>query len=290
MSVSSLLPSAVPVPPVPSRTGKAGRNVPIAIVVGAGMGAAVLVSLFAYRPLFVGLVGVAVAYGCYEVATVLRTSAGRNVPLPPLVVGTGVTYTIAYQRGSQALAVGVLLTAIGLLAWRMVDGGRRVDVARDVSASLWLLCYVVLLAGFAVLLAAPDDGARRATCFVATVVCSDVGGFATGVFFGKHPLAPAVSPKKSWEGLGGSVLACLAGGGVLLGTLLHLDWWQGLLFGLAVAITATAGDLAESLVKRDLGVKDMGRLLPGHGGVMDRLDSMLFTAPIAYLLITAFTS
>jgi phosphatidate cytidylyltransferase len=275
---------------VPPAKSKAGRNVPAAIAVGVGLGSAVLVSLYTFRPLFVGLVAVSVAYGCYEVASVLRTAAGRIVPIAPLVVGIGVTYTIAYQRGSQALAVGVLLTAIALLAWRLVDGGRRVDVARDVSVSLWLLCYVVLLAGFAILLAAPSDGARRATCLIATVVASDVGGFATGVFFGKHPLAPAISPKKSWEGLAGSILACLVVGGILLASLLHVDWWQGLVFGLAMAVTATAGDLAESLIKRDLGVKDMGRLLPGHGGIMDRLDSMLFTAPVAYLLITAFTS
>jgi phosphatidate cytidylyltransferase len=258
------------------------------------MGAAVLISLFTYRPLFVALVAVSVAYGCYELASVMRTAADRYVPLPPLVVGTGVTYTIAYQRGSQALAVGVLLTAIALIAWRLadrvVDAERRTDVARDLAAALWVLCYLVLLAGFAILLAAPSDGARRAACFVATVVCSDVGGFAAGVLFGKHPLAPAVSPKKSWEGLGGSVFACLAGAGILLTTLLHTQWWQALVFGFAMALLATAGDLAESLVKRDLGVKDMGRLLPGHGGLMDRLDSMLLTAPVAYLLLTAFTS
>ena len=275
---------------VPTTTAKAGRNVPIATAVGVALGGAVLVTLYTYRPAFVALVGVAVAYGCYEVSVVLRNAAGRLIPLAPLVVGTGVTFGLAYNRGSQALAVGVLLTGIAVLSWRLVEGGSGPALAKDLAAALWVLCYLVLLAGFAILLAAPSDGARRATCYVATVVCSDVGGFATGVFFGKHPLAPSVSPKKSWEGLAGSVIACIVGGGLLVGTLLHTDWWQGVVFGVAVAIAATAGDLGESLIKRDLGVKDMGTLLPGHGGIMDRLDSMLFTAPIAYLLITAFTS
>jgi len=277
-----------------STVGRAGRNVPIAIAVGTVLGGAVLGSLFTYRPLFVALVAASVAYGCYELASVLRTAAGRHVPLPPLAVGAAVTYTIAYQRGTQALAVGVLLTAVALMGWNLADHPARDDegfrVAKDLAAGLWVLCYLVLLAGFSILLAAPTDGARRTACFMATVVCSDVGGFVAGVLFGKHPLAPRVSPKKSWEGLAGSVVACLLGASLLLIPLLHVDWWQALIFGLAMALVATAGDLAESLVKRDLGVKDMGRLLPGHGGIMDRLDSMLLTAPVAYLLLTAFTS
>lgn len=269
---------------------RAGRNVPMAIAVGVALGALVLVSLYAYRPLFVVVVGLAVAYGCYELAVVLRDAAGRIVPLLPLVVGTGVTFGLAYNRGTQALAVGVMLTGIALLAWRLVEGGAGADIAKDLAAGMWVLCYLVLLAGFAILLAAPDDGARRATCYIATVVCSDVGGFAAGVFFGKHPLAPAVSPKKSWEGLVGSIGVCVLGGGLMVGLMLHEDWWKGVLFGVVVAVAATAGDLGESLIKRDLGVKDMGRLLPGHGGIMDRLDSMLFVAPVAYLLLSSLAS
>jgi phosphatidate cytidylyltransferase len=120
------------------------------------------------------------------------------------------------------------------------------------------------------------------------VVCSDTGGFVAGVFFGKHPMAPTVSPKKSWEGFAGSVLACSLCGIVIMTLTFHHPWWQGALYGLAIAITATLGDLGESMIKRDLGLKDMGKLLPGHGGMMDRLDSLLPCAPVAYLLISAF--
>ena len=276
--------------PAPSTAGRAGRNLPIAIVVGVGMGAIVLVSLYTYRPLFVAVVTLAVAYACYEVAQVLRQVAGHRLPLIPLILGVAVTYIAAYQRGSEALTVGVLLTALSLVVWRTLDGGPQAAVAKDLALCLWVLCYVVLLAGFAILMVAESDGARRATCFVAVVVCSDVGGFAAGVLFGRHPMAPTVSPKKSWEGFAGSALACVVGGGLLVGLVLHGAFWQGAVFGLATVLCATGGDLGESLVKRDLGVKDMGNLLPGHGGIMDRLDSLLVTAPIAYLLLGAFVT
>jgi phosphatidate cytidylyltransferase len=122
--------------------------------------------------------------------------------------------------------------------------------------------------------------------FIATVVCSDVGGFAAGVLFGKHPMAPSISPKKSWEGLAGSVTACVLIG-ILLATLtFHAPWWGGALYGVAIALTATLGDLGESLIKRDLGIKDMGHLLPGHGGLMDRMDSLLPSAVVAYLVLS----
>jgi phosphatidate cytidylyltransferase len=269
-------------------SAKAGRNVPLAIGVGLALGAVVLISLFTYRPLFVGVVAVAIGFACYEVATVLRDAAARHVPLVPLVVGAAGSFAAAYERGSQGLALGVLLTGLALLAWRVLDGGPQPEVAKDLAATLWVLCYVVLLAGFAILLVGQSGGQRREVCYIACVVCSDVGGFAAGVFFGKHPMAPTVSPKKSWEGFAGSAFACVLGGALLVGLVLHGAFWQGAVFGAAVVVSATLGDLGESLIKRDLGVKDMGTLLPGHGGIMDRLDSLLFTAPIAYLLLTAF--
>jgi phosphatidate cytidylyltransferase len=159
----------------------------------------------------------------------------------------------------------------------------------DIGAGLFALVYVGFLAGFAALMLAPADGDRRVTAFIATVVASDVGGYAAGVLFGAHPMAPTVSPKKSWEGFAGSVAGCMLCAALIFSLLLrHGHWWQGVLFGLALVASATVGDLGESMIKRDLGLKDMGTLLPGHGGFMDRLDSLLPSAPIAWLLLAAF--
>jgi hypothetical protein len=135
---------------------------------------------------------------------------------------------------------------------------------------------------------APSDGGRRVLAFVAVTICSDIGGYFAGSFLGKHKLAPSISPKKTWEGLGGSLAACLIAGWLTLSYLLHDHWWQGLIFGFAVTVAAIVGDLVESTIKRDLGIKDMGSLLPGHGGVLDRIDSLLFAAPVAWLLLIAF--
>ena len=195
---------------------------------------------------------------------------------------------LAYREGADALLLALLLTVLAVAVWRTVDAER--GYLRDVAASALTATYVPFLAGFAALLAVPDDGPRRVTVFIATVVCSDVGGYAAGVIWGRHPMAPSVSPKKSWEGLAGSVVACAVGGAVMFATLLDAAPLLGAVYGLAVVATATLGDLGESMLKRDIGIKDMGDLLPGHGGLMDRLDSLLPTAPVAWLLLTAFVA
>jgi phosphatidate cytidylyltransferase len=259
----------------------------MAIAVGAGLGALALTSLYAYKPIFVGVVVVAIAIGGWEVARSLRV-AGLNVPVVPLLAGTVAMEITAYRNGPEHLVVALLLTVLAILIWRLPDGAE--GYLPDVSAGIFTAVYVPFLAGFAALLVAPPDGPRRATIFIATVVASDVGGYAAGVLFGKHPMAPTVSPKKSWEGFVGSALACMVCGAILTTVLLDGKIWQGIVVGLAIVCSATLGDLGESMIKRDLGIKDMGRLLPGHGGVMDRLDSLLATAPVAYLLLVTFVS
>jgi phosphatidate cytidylyltransferase len=265
--------------------GKAGRDLPIATAVGLGMAALVLVPLFTVRVGFVVVVAVAACLGLYELSHAIGT-ASRRPPLVPLCVGGVIMCALAWSHGSDDLVVAFLLTVIGAAAWRATDGAD--GYLRDVAASTFALVYVPLLISFAVLLAAPHDGARRVVAYIFTVVCSDVGGYAAGVLFGKHRMAPTISPKKSWEGFAGSVLACIGGGLLLVTVLLHAAWWQGVVFGLAVVCSATLGDLGESMIKRDLGIKDMGTLLPGHGGLMDRLDSLLPTAPVAWFLLTRF--
>jgi phosphatidate cytidylyltransferase len=130
------------------------------------------------------------------------------------------------------------------------------------------------------------DGPRRVLTFMATVVFSDIGGYAAGVLSGgRHKMVPTISPGKSWEGFAGSLVVCMIVGAALTTLLLHAGVGYGVLFGAVMAATATLGDLGESLIKRDIGIKDMGTLLPGHGGLMDRLDSVLISAPVAWLLL-----
>jgi phosphatidate cytidylyltransferase len=156
---------------------------------------------------------------------------------------------------------------------------------KDVAAGLFVSAYAPLLAGFAMLMLAADDGPRRVLTYVIVTICSDIGGYAAGVLAGRHPMARSVSPKKSWEGFAGSVVACVVAGAATVSLLLDGPWWGGCLLGVAVVLAATLGDLGESMLKRDLGIKDMGSLLPGHGGVADRLDSLLVAAPVAWLLL-----
>ncbi len=271
-----------------ARHGRAGRDVRVATAVGLGLGAVVVASLLIYRPVFAVLVAVAVAAGSWELATALRR-VDLEVPVVPVMVGAIAIIAAAWFAGQDGLVVALTLTVLLVAAWSLTTGltiGGAGDV-RHVLASLFVLAYVPLLGSFAVLLARPDDGDWRVLTFVLLVVCSDFGGFVTGVRFGKHPMAPAISPKKSWEGFAGSVVFGLAGGVAVVVLALDGQWWQGLLIAAAAVVAATLGDLGESTIKRHLGIKDMSSLLPGHGGVMDRLDSLLVTAPVVWVLLTA---
>lgn len=259
----------------------------MAIAVGAGLGAAVLTTLYTLKVLFLALVIVAICLAIGELCRGLR-AAGVRPPVVPLSAGAVAVLLLAYHRGAQGMVVGTLLTAGALLVWRLAEGAD--GYLSDVAAALLALVWVAVLAGFCILLLVPPDGPRRVTAFIATVVCSDVGGYAVGVFAGRHLLAPQVSPKKSWEGLVGSALACALAGGIFFPTLFSAPAWEGVCFGLALTAAAIIGDLGESMIKRDLGLKDLGSLLPGHGGLMERLDSLLPAAPVAWLLLSTFVS
>jgi phosphatidate cytidylyltransferase len=271
----------------PASTGRAGRNLPAAISVGLSLGALVLGTLYSpARWTFVVVVAVASALGTLEVVRALR-QLGAQPPVVPLLVGSTAMVVSGYRYGAGEVFLALALTAIGCVLWRLAQPAR--GLLRDVTSGVLTAVYVPFLVSFATLMTVPADGPRRVTAFIVTVVCSDVGGYVAGVLLGKHPMAPTVSPKKSWEGFGGSVLACTVAGAIFFATLFEgASWWQGVLFGLAVVCCATLGDLGESMIKRDIGIKDMGHLLPGHGGLMDRLDSLLPTAPVAWLLLTAF--
>ena len=272
----------------PKAKKRSGRNVPVATGVGVALAALVLLTLYTVTFLFVALVTIAVMIGVFEVCRVLARN-DIDVPLVPIVVGGAAMVVAAYVDGTDALTAALVLTVVVVAAARLLSPmpGR---LAKNVVVGTFVAVYVPLLAASAVLMAAADDGADRIVVFILAVVLSDTGGFAAGVRFGKPPMAPTVSPKKSWEGLAGSLVAATVGMAVAVPLLLGAQWWQGALVGVVAVATATAGDLAESLLKRDLGVKDMGNLLPEHGGIMDRLDSLLPTAPVMALVLAAITS
>lgn len=267
------------------RSGRAGRDLSAAVLVGVGLAALAVVSLFTVKTLFLGVLAAAVLVALWELTRAVRRKR-VVVPFPPLAVGGVATIVLAYLRGAEAMMVAAMLTAIALVVWRLAESPQ--GVIGDVAAGLFGLVYVVGLASFAALLLVPGDGARRVFTFIAVVVFSDVGGYVAGVLVGRHPMAPRISPRKSWEGFVGSLATCAGVGAVLLSGLFAVAPWKGVLLGLALACSATLGDLGESVIKRDLGVKDMGALLPGHGGLMDRMDSLLASAPVAWLLLSAF--
>ena len=284
---SPLEPVPMQAVPPPERRTRAGRNLPAAIGVGLALGAVVLLSLYLWKPAFVGVVVAAIVLAAWELTNAFGSGRIR-VPVVPLAVGAAAIIVSAYAGGSEAMVVALALTVFAMMLWRSPENPK--GYVRDVTAATFAALYLPFLAGFAVLLLRPDDGPNRVVVFIVLTVLSDVGGYVAGVLFGKHPMAPTVSPKKSWEGFAGSVLACVGAGVIFLPLFFHAPAWQGALYGLAIAVTATLGDLGESMIKRDLGIKDMGSILPGHGGVMDRLDSLLPAAAVAYLLLTAFAS
>ena len=264
--------------------GKAGRNLPAAIAVGVGLAALVVGSLFYVKWLFLVLATAALVVAVWELGGALRT-AGVALPTTPLYLGVPAMLAAAYWGGPAGLAAATSLISVAVLLWRGAGGAD--GYRRDATAGVFTVVYLLLAGGFAALMLREEDGALRVVTWLLVVVASDVGGYAVGVLVGRHPMAPSVSPKKSWEGFGGSVLACTALATAAVVWALEGPWWAGVVFGVSMAVAATLGDLTESLLKRDIGVKDMGTLLPGHGGLMDRLDSIALSAPVAWIVLTA---
>jgi phosphatidate cytidylyltransferase len=250
-------------------TGRAGRNLVSAIGVGAALGIFLVLLPVLFVPwLFV-----------------LIVSAAMLVRVP-LYVGVAAIPPAAYWSGTLALIAAFGATVIVILGWRLVHGPE--GYVADVAASVLVASYTGLMAGFVGLMMTSTHGSERIIVFVVLTICSDIGGYIAGVLAGRHPMAPKISPKKSWEGFAGSLVLQAVAGVALFVLLLDAPWWQGLVTGLVLAVTATLGDLIESAIKRDLGVKDMSNLLPGHGGLMDRLDSLLPNAFTSWLLLRVF--
>ena len=266
-------------------TSRAGRNLPAAIASGVILGAIVIASLFTWKWLFGVVVIVALVIATHELVTAFL-SRDIRVARTPIYLASVIIPVVAYVWGlpAQATAFGVFFLAV--LLWRIRRGTD--GFVRDVTASVFVAAYLPFMAGFLLLTLATQNGPARVLVFVLLTVGNDIGGYAAGVLLGRHPIAPQISPKKSWEGLAGSLLVqALLGAGCFV-WLLDAPWWQGVIAGVVLTVTATGGDFVESAVKRDLGIKDLGSFLPGHGGMMDRLDSLIPNAFASWVIFALF--
>jgi phosphatidate cytidylyltransferase len=272
-----------PLEPVPlGKPSRAGRDLPAAIASGVVLGAAIVVSLMFWRPAFMVIVVAAVVIAIWELQQAYR-AGGIVMVREPVMVGGVVMVLLAYLYGAPALVTATAITSVATMLWRLrggVDG-----YVRDSTASVFTIVYVPLLGGFVALLLAGPRGALAVVTFVVVTIASDIGGYAVGVLAGRHPMAPTISPKKSWEGFAGSAVACVLAGWALVVFVLDGRWWVGVLLGVVTVVVATLGDLCESVIKRDLKIKDLSQIVPGHGGLMDRLDSLLATAAPIWLIL-----
>ncbi len=283
--------SSGPAPVPPPGYGRAGRDLRKAVASAVVLLVAIALSLAIWKTAFMFIVAAAVVVAVWELH---KGFLAKEIDLPeqPLMLGGVVMVVVAYVWGSAALVTATAVSALVIMLWllrRGIDG-----YVMNSTASVFTLVYVPFLGSFVALMLAEggtggggldDEGVQGILTFVLVTIASDIGGYVAGVLFGKHPMAPVISPKKSWEGFAGSVLFCVVTGWALVVYLLDGDWWVGVLLGLIAVVMATLGDLCESVIKRDLGIKDMSQVIPGHGGLMDRLDSLLATiAPIWLLL------
>ena len=261
---------------------RAGRKLIPSIGVGIAILTLVIGSLsFFDRVLFLALALAFVYRGIWEMD---RALSRANISIcNSLYLSATIIFLAAWLEGIAGIAVSTAITIPFTLVAILTRGPK--DFVRNAFASIFTLAYIPFLASFLLVMAKEEDGLRRIMTLVALVACNDTFGYIFGVLLGKHKIAPAISPKKSWEGLVGSILFTGLGGSLMLSTYFDQPWWVGALVGLGAVVTATSGDFIESAIKRDLDLKDMGALLPGRGGVLDRLDSVLLTSPFIWAIL-----
>lgn len=266
---------------------RAGRNLFFAIGTGVLLGGVFVGSLLLNPAIFAGLVAVIVAVALLELASAFRGS-GRRVPRFGAMIGGVIVIAGAYWQGAQGMLLGLVLASLLLTAWRLIEGlVPRWEVPpktllRDIFSGLFSLVYVAFLAGFTVLLVREPNGEWWVFTLVLVVVSVDVGAYAAGITLGKHKMTPRISPNKTWEGFAGAAVAACVTATLMTTLVLGQPWWLGVIMGVLLLLSATGGDLTESLIKRNLGVKDMSSWIPGHGGFLDRLDSILPSAAVVF--------
>lgn len=277
---------------LPKPKNSAGRNLPAAIGVSALLGGLVLLAVWIGPVGWYPLVAAAVAVATWEVVMRLREHSYFIPRLPMLLLGQLMVW-LSWPFGTTGLVAAYVTAVLFMMFGRLFYHGRSTppqNYLRDTAVAIFVLTWIPLFASFAAMLSLIASaegvwGGVYIVTFMLCVVASDTGGYIAGVMFGSRPMAPAVSPKKSWEGFAGSLLSCVAAGWALVVFLLEGPWWVGVVLGLITVVMATLGDLCESVMKRDLGIKDMSQVIPGHGGLMDRLDSLLATIAPTWLLL-----
>jgi phosphatidate cytidylyltransferase len=261
---------------------RAGRKLGPSIIVSLSLVALIWFALAFRREVFAVVVAVAVLLGIREIVRAFNVR-GIYISVVSLAAGAVVLTYATWNGGAAGLAIATAI-AIPLLLIQLLTKGPE-GFVQSATATIFSLLYLPFLGGFLILLAKPSTGLERVMTFVVLVGCNDTFGYIVGVLFGKHPLVPVISPKKSWEGLIGSLVFTVIGGSLAFEYIMEIQWWIGAIVGLMIVFTATCGDLIESAMKRDLHLKDMGTLLPGHGGILDRLDSVLISAPALWLAL-----
>jgi phosphatidate cytidylyltransferase len=272
---------------------RTGRNLILAVLIGLAFGLLMLFSLILIKELFMLVAAATIVFSAFELTQALR-AAGWDVPRIPTMISSVAIIPAAYYGHSGGQLVALAAGIVFVWVWRLIEAAvKRPRVStrlllRDLGAGALIQLYVVFLGSFAALLLAEDGGQWWTLAFLILVIAIDTGAYATGLSFGRHPMAPTISPKKTWEGFAGAALASIVAGVLLSIFMIGEPWWFGIIFGVVLLCTATLGDLAESLIKRDIGIKDMSSWLPGHGGFLDRLDSILPSAAATYALFLIF--
>nr|WP_269453654.1 phosphatidate cytidylyltransferase [Pseudoclavibacter sp. 13-3] len=258
----------------------------VALLIGAVVLGSLLLSHAAFVLVLMAATGLAVA----ETAHALRF---RSISASPWMLGivAGLLPGIAFVFGGAALPWAGLGALVLAALWQIIAHGiRRQSPWPAVGWSTVLIVYIAMSLSTVALLIAHEGGVEWLICALIVVVCNDTGAYASGVLFGRHPMAPRISPKKTWEGQAGALVSTAVAGVLSVWLIAGMPWWVGLIVGPLLMVTATAGDLAESSVKRWLGIKDMSRWIPGHGGFMDRLDAIIPSMPMAFLLLLLFAT
>ncbi|MEJ6577233.1 MAG: phosphatidate cytidylyltransferase [Actinomycetota bacterium] len=261
---------------------KAGRKLGPSILVSIAILATVFLTMSYAKFLFAIVAWIAIGLAARELTSAYK-AGGIALPVNAILIALTAILGAAWFGRVSSLAVAMAITIPTLLVYILFKNPK--DFVRNSTAAAFAIFYLPFLAGFILLLANDKDGLARIFTLVVLVSCNDTFAYIFGVLFGKHPLAPNISPKKTWEGLIGSIIATTIGSALVFEFALEHNWWIGAAIGLVAVITATCGDLIESAVKRDLAIKDMGSILPGHGGILDRIDSVLFTGPAVWFAL-----